>query len=138
MEELSKQELELIEQAKLTAGKAYAPYSGYRVGAALLCSNGTIFSGCNVENASYSLTICAERNAIFSAVAAGYKSYTAIAIYVESDEVFPPCGACRQVIHEFGSQITVIYANRNSITKTNIADLLPGAFVLETESNARS
>jgi cytidine deaminase len=138
MEELTKQELELIEQAKLAAGKAYAPYSGYRVGAALLCSNGTIFSGCNVENASYSLTICAERNAIFSAVAAGYTSYTSIAIYVESDEVFPPCGACRQVIREFGSQITVIYANRNSITRTNIADLLPGAFVLETESNGRS
>lgn len=138
MEELTKQELELIEQAKLAAGKAYAPYSGYRVGAALLCSNGTIFSGCNVENASYSLTICAERNAIFSAVAAGYTSYTSIAIYVESDEVFPPCGACRQVIREFGSQITVIYANRNSITRTNIADLLPGAFVLETQSNGRS
>jgi len=137
MEELNKQEQELLERARLAAERAYAPYSGYRVGAALLCKDGTVFSGCNVENASYSLTLCAERNAIFSAVAAGHRSFTAIVVYVDSKEVFPPCGACRQVIHEFGSEITVIYANHNSITKTDIASLLPGAFVLGKELNGK-
>lgn len=136
MEELNQQEIKLLELAKQAAQKAYAPYSGYKVGAALRCTDGQIFTGCNVENASYSLTICAERNAIFAAVAAGYRSYSLIAVYVDSEVEFPPCGACRQVIHEFGSQIAVIYANRHNISKTNIKALLPGAFALETEPNA--
>lgn len=134
MEDLTTQELELLELAKKAANSAYSPYSGFKVGSAVLGTDGRLFSGCNVENASYSLTLCAERNAIFSAVAAGCRRFTAIAIYVDSDELFPPCGACRQVIYEFGEEIVVIYANRNSIHKSDISRLLPGAFKLDMES----
>jgi len=134
MEELSQQELELLKLARQAAQNAYSPYSGYKVGSAVLANDGRVFSGCNVENASYSLTLCAERNAIFSAVAAGCRSFEAIAIYVDSEDVFPPCGACRQVIHEFGETMVVIYANRSSIHKTDISELLPGAFKLDTEA----
>ncbi len=134
MEELNTQEQELLELAKQAARNAYSPYSGFKVGSAVLGKDGRMFAGCNVENASYSLTLCAERNAIFSAVAAGCRTFTAIAIYVDSDELFPPCGACRQVIYEFGEEIVVIYANRNSIHKSDISRLLPGAFKLDMES----
>ena len=120
----------LLEVAREAAKQAYAPYSGFRVGSAVRCKDGTIFSGCNVENASYSLSICAERAAIFKAVSEGKRDFTAIAIYVDSDKIFPPCGACRQVIHEFGSEISVIYANHDETFETTIAELLPGAFSL--------
>ncbi|MCB5270826.1 MAG: cytidine deaminase [Candidatus Cloacimonetes bacterium] len=120
----------LLEVAREAAKQAYAPYSGFRVGSALRCKDGTVFSGCNVENASYSLSICAERAAIFKAVSEGKQDFTAIAIYVDSDKLFPPCGACRQVIHEFGSEISVIYANHDETFETTIAELLPGAFSL--------
>jgi cytidine deaminase len=83
-----------------------------------------------VENASYSLTLCAERTAIFKAISDGKREFTAIAVYVDSDEVFPPCGACRQVIYEFSPELPVIYGNRNSYVKTTIKELLPGAFTL--------
>lgn len=120
----------LLEVAREAAKQAYAPYSGFRVGSAVRCKDGTIFSACNVENASYSLSICAERAAIFKAVSEGKRDFTAIAIYVDSDKIFPPCGACRQVIHEFGSEIFVIYANHDETFETTIAELLPGAFSL--------
>ena len=83
----------LLEVAREAAKQAYAPYSGFRVGSAVRCKDGTIYSGCNVENASYSLSICAERAAIFKAVSEGKRDFTAIAIYVDSDKIFPPCGA---------------------------------------------
>jgi cytidine deaminase len=83
-----------------------------------------------VENASYSLTLCAERTAIFKAISDGKLDFSAIAVYVDSDEVFPPCGACRQVIYEFSPNIPVIYGNRKGYTKTTIQELLPGAFSL--------
>jgi cytidine deaminase len=89
-----------------------------------------VYSGCNVENASYSLTICAERTAIFKAISEGHKQFTAIAIYVDSDKVFPPCGACRQVISEFAPTIPVVYANLNETIETTMDKLLPGAFKL--------
>ena len=120
----------LLGVAREAAKQAYAPYSGFRVGSAVKCKDGTIYSGCNVENASYSLSICAERAAIFKAVSEGKRDFTAIAIYVDSDKIFPPCGACRQVIHEFGSEISVIYANHDETFETTIAELLPGAFSL--------
>ena len=120
----------LLDHAKMAASNAYAPYSGYKVGSAVLCSDGSIFTGCNVENASYSLTICAERAAIFSAVNAGYRSFLALAIYVDSDKNFPPCGACRQVISEFAPIIPVIYANHSGSKTTSMPELLPGAFKL--------
>lgn len=92
----------LIEAAKSAADYSYSPYSRFRVGAALLCTDGTVFTGTNVENASYGLTNCAERSAVFSAVSSGYKDFAAIAVYSpDSAEPVPPCGACRQVLSEF-------------------------------------
>jgi cytidine deaminase len=130
MQTLDVNDQELLDAAKAATEKAYAPYSGFRVGAALKCADGSIVSGCNVENASYSLTLCAERTAIFKAISDGKREFTAIAVYVDSDEVFPPCGACRQVIYEFSPELPVIYGNRNSYVKTTIKELLPGAFTL--------
>jgi cytidine deaminase len=121
---------ELLQKAQQAAERAYVPYSGYKVGSAVKCSDGSIYTGCNVENASYSLTICAERTAIFKAVSEGHKDFTAIAIYVDSDKIFPPCGACRQVISEFAPDLPVVYANRNETFETTMALLLPGAFKL--------
>ncbi|MDZ4182260.1 MAG: cytidine deaminase, partial [Candidatus Cloacimonadaceae bacterium] len=123
MPELSALLTELLDHAKLAALRAYAPYSGYKVGSAVLTPDGRIFEGCNVENASYSLTICAERNAIFQAVNAGCKEFTAIAIYVDADEPFPPCGACRQVMAEFNPSLTVVFANRTRTVLTDLTQL---------------
>ncbi|MCB5224539.1 MAG: cytidine deaminase [Candidatus Cloacimonadaceae bacterium] len=121
----------LLERAKTAAQQAYAPYSGYRVGAALLCDDGSIHTGCNVENASYSLTICAERNAVFNAINAGNRDFSAIAIYVDSDEIFPPCGACRQVLAEFNPRMQILYANRLGSVFSDLETLLPQAFLLQ-------
>jgi cytidine deaminase len=120
----------LLDQAKSASEKAYAPYSGYKVGAALLCSDGTVFTGCNVENASYSLTICAERNAVFQAVAAGQRDFLALAIFVDGEVLFPPCGACRQVLAEFNPNLHILYANRLGSILSDLDTLLPQAFTL--------
>jgi len=120
----------LLDQAKSASEKAYAPYSGYKVGAALLCSDGTVFTGCNVENASYSFTICAERNAVFQAVAAGQRDFLALAIYVDGEVLFPPCGACRQVLAEFNPNLHILYANRLGSILSDLDTLLPQAFTL--------
>lgn len=120
----------LLEQARAATEEAYAPYSGFRVGAALLCADGSVITGCNVENASYSLTICAERNALFAAVNQGKREFLALAIYVDSDEIFPPCGACRQVLAEFSPQIKIVYANRLGSILSDLETLLPQAFAL--------
>ena len=120
----------LIIEAKAVAQKAYAPYSEFRVGAAVMTASGEIFTGCNVENASYSLTLCAERTAIFKAVSEGHREFVAIGIYVDSDKIFPPCGACRQVLAEFNSQIDIAYANHTDVVYTSLDVLLPGAFKL--------
>ena len=120
----------LLDQAKSASEKAYAPYSGYKVGAALLCSDGTVFTGCNVENASYSLTICAERNAVFQAVAAGQRDFLALAIYVDGEVLFPPCGACRQVLAEFNPNLHILYANRLGSILSDLDTLLPQAFTM--------
>jgi cytidine deaminase len=124
---------ELVAVAKEASEKAYAPYSKFKVGAALLTQSGKIYRGCNVENASYSLTICAERNAVFQALAEGDSDFVAIAIYVDSDKTFPPCGACRQVLSEFASDLPVFVANRKSTTETSLAKLLPERFSLLNE-----
>jgi cytidine deaminase len=117
--------------AKTAAGRAYAPYSKFHVGAAILTSSGKIFSGCNVENASYGLTNCAERTAIFNAVAAGEKRLRlqCVVVYTPTKSACAPCGACRQVIHEFGPRARVISfcAGREQID-VSIGALLPGAF----------
>ena len=101
----------LIQAAKQARENAHAPYSGFFVGAALLCADGSIFTGCNVENLSFGLTMCAERVAVGAAVAAGKKDFRCIAIVADSDEVISPCGACRQVLAEFHPTLRVISAN---------------------------
>ncbi|MFZ5640298.1 MAG: cytidine deaminase [Bacillota bacterium] len=119
---------ELIARARETMGQAYAPYSRFRVGAALLTKNGRIFTGCNVENASYGLTNCAERTAVFKAVSEGDKGISALALIADTDDYCVPCGACRQVMAEFGD-FPVIQANRAGAYKiNNVSELLPGAF----------
>lgn len=112
---------------------AYAPYSHFKVGAALLTTKGELFVGCNVENASYGMTNCAERTAIFSAVASlGRKvEIQAIAVVNDHDAPCSPCGACRQVIYEFGSKATVYFLGAKGWKKLPIADLLPEGFRLK-------
>lgn len=121
---------ELFKLAKDVAQKAYAPYSNFRVGAALITDTGNIYKGCNVENSSYGLSICAERNAIFNMVANGEQVITEIAIYVDSEKIFPPCGACRQVLAEFGEDIKIYFGNDTVITETNLKEILPHTFRL--------
>lgn len=120
---------ELCKRAQEAYGQAYVPYSHYPVGSAVLFSSGEIYSGCNVENASYGLTVCAERNAIFQAVARGERKLQGIAIAVPT-QVFPsPCGACRQVIREFAEDCPVFLINGQGETRvTSLKVLLPEAF----------
>ncbi len=115
--------------AKAAAGRAYAPYSKFHVGAAVLTESGKIFSGCNVENASYGLCNCAERTAIFTAVAARERKLKCVVVYTPTPEATAPCGACRQVIYEFGPKARVISycASRDQID-ARITALLPAAF----------
>ena len=109
--------------------RAYAPYSGYTVGAALLAEDGRVFVGANVENASYGLGLCAERSAIASAVAAGVKRFVAIAVASPGDVAASPCGACRQVLAEFPPSFPVrCYAERGEPLVSDVASLLPAAF----------
>ncbi|MBK9164667.1 MAG: cytidine deaminase [Acidobacteria bacterium] len=120
---------ELIAAAADVRTRAFAPYSNFRVGAAVETEGGEIYTGCNVESASYGLTMCAERVAIFSAVAAGHKRIKRISVVAESDELTAPCGACRQVIWEFGGDIPVTLSNLNGKTETiQMSELLPKAF----------
>lgn len=120
---------ELIEQAKDAIQHCYAPYSQFRVGAAILDEAGQIHVGVNVENASYGMTQCAERNAICSAIANGAKSITAVVIYTPTETPTPPCGACRQVIREFASHATVLsVCDSERRIESTIDDLLPHSF----------
>ena len=121
--------LKLKAAAKAAASQAYAPYSKFRVGAAVLTDTGKIFSGCNVENASYGLCNCAERTAIFSAVAAGERKLKCVVVYTPTRTATAPCGACRQVIFEFGPSVRIvsICAGRDQIDGS-IRSLLPAAF----------
>ena len=117
----------LIEKARQARAHAYAPYSGFKVGAAILASSGEIYSGCNVENASYGLTSCAERNAVFKA--AGERKFECLAVVTDLEEPATPCGACRQVLAEFTPDLTVIMANtRGEKRVTTVRELLPQAF----------
>ncbi len=119
----------LIRAASQARKNAYAPYSKFHVGAAALGGSGKIYGGCNVENASYGLTICAERSAIFGAVSAGEKKIRAVAIVYHPEHLASPCGACRQVIREFGKSTTVILANtRGKFRIEPVEQLLPGSF----------
>lgn len=121
---------ELLKKAKEVALNAYAPYSEFKLGAALLTKSGKIFTGCNVENASYGLTICAERTAIFKAVSEGEKDFDEMIIYVDSDVLFTPCGACRQVIREFSDDMKITIVSKDKIIESDIQELLPLSFKL--------
>ena len=119
----------LIREARKARRKAYAPYSKFLVGAAVLCGSGKIYGGCNVENASYGLTECAERVAIFRAVAEGEKRIRAIAVLFDRVHLGSPCGACRQVMREFSKNMPVIQANLQGHYRIHTIDeLLPGSF----------
>ncbi|WP_245857216.1 cytidine deaminase [Petrotoga miotherma] len=118
----------LYEEAMKTRENAYAPYSNFKVGACLLSNDGEIFSGCNVENASYGLSICAERNAIFSAVAKGKREFKAMLIVAQGEAPVKPCGACRQVMAEFGDFDVYLANTKGKIEKTKVSELLPNAF----------
>jgi len=124
----------LLDEAKRMRERAYAPYSQFHVGAALRTSSGKIFSGCNVENASYGLTICAERNAIFQMVAAGERQIESILVIGDAAEFLPPCGACRQVLAEFSRPETRVYmcARDGTYRETTFDELLPFVFHLGT------
>lgn len=120
---------QLLQAAEDAYQQAYAPYSKFRVGAAVLASDGRMFTGCNVENASYGLTICAERAAVFAAVAAGAKELVAVAIYTPTDKTTAPCGACRQVLWEFAKEMSVYLASQGGkVVEYTLVDLLPDAF----------
>ena len=118
----------LLDVARFVRGRAYAPYSRFSVGAALLAADGRVFIGTNVENASYGLTICAERSALFAAVTAGARSFEAIAIAGPDGIGTAPCGACRQVLAEFGRTLAVWYTAPGGAVTTDMATLLPGVF----------
>ena len=119
----------LERSARAAAGRAYAPYSHFPVGAAVAGGSGKVYSGCNVENASFGLCNCAERTAIFSAIAAGERSIKAVAVYTPTPLPTAPCGACRQVINEFGPDALVIsVCDSKSRIDTRLTALLPAAF----------
>jgi len=120
---------ELIAHAKRVSKHAYCPYSNFRVGAAVLTQSGQLFAGCNVENASYGVTICAERNAVFQMVANAQRQISAVAIYAPTSEPAAPCGACRQVINEFGPEALVIsVCDGPKVLQKKLSELLPDAF----------
>jgi cytidine deaminase len=123
---------DLIGRAREAMRNAWAPYSEFRVGAAIEASDGRVFVGCNVESASYGLTICAERMALGAAVAAGARSLRRVAVTTEVEPPAAPCGACRQLLAEFGLHLEVIAAGPTSERRWTLAGLLPDAFTKES------
>ena len=120
---------ELIAAAGEVREKAYAPYSNFKVGAAVETENGDIYTGCNVESASYGLTVCAERVAIWKGISRGVTKFGRIAVVVDTEELTPPCGVCRQIIWEFCGDVPVVLANLQGKTETiQMSELLPRAF----------
>lgn len=120
---------QLIAAARTARENAYAPFSHFQVGAAVRGKSGRIFAGCNVENASYGLTICAERVAIFKAISEGEREFNAIAVVTDAESLTPPCGACRQIIWEFCGDIPVILANlHGKVERERSLNLLPRPF----------
>ena len=129
--DLSPEERVLVEAARAAAERAYCRYSGYSVGAAILAEGGRIFTGCNVENASYGATMCAERSAIFTMVSAGEHGITSVCVYAPGEPMAMPCGMCRQVISEFCRDARVLVAGPRGVLRRSFAALLPEAFRLE-------
>ena len=121
--------IDLVEKALTVRENAHAPYSGFQVGAAILGGSGTIYTGCNIENSSYSMTLCAERTALAKAVSEGEKSFEAIAIAADTKKPIPPCGACRQVLAEFNPGMTVVMTTlTGECTVQSLKELFPHPF----------
>jgi cytidine deaminase len=126
---LAASEARLIEAARRAREHASAEYSHFKVGAALETTDGTIITGCNIENATYGLTVCAERVAMFKALSEGHRRFTRIAIVADTDSPTPPCGACRQILWEFGGDLTISLANLSEEKGTyQLGELLPLPF----------
>jgi cytidine deaminase len=127
---LSEQDFQaLIETAKEARQQSVAPFSGFLVGAAVKTDNGKVYTGCNVESASYGLTVCAERVAIWKALSEGERNFTELAVVADTEVLTPPCGTCRQIIWEFARNATIVFANLNGESEVfHMTDLLPRAF----------
>jgi cytidine deaminase len=124
-----RKDTELIAAARKARRNARAEFSNFKVGAAIETADGTIITGCNIENATYGLTICAERVAMFKAISEGHKRFRRIALAVDLDAPTPPCGACRQVLWEFAGDLEVILANlRRQTARVQLSELLPHPF----------
>lgn len=122
---------EVINEAFKAKEKAYAPYSKFKVGAALLTKSGKVYTGCNIENASYGLSCCAERVAIFKAVSEGETEFDTLVVVGDTDEPISPCGACRQVMSEFGDFEVILVSKDKKVKKTSVKELLPYSFEKE-------
>jgi cytidine deaminase len=131
-DELSPTERALVDAARAAAEQAYCRYSGYAVGAALESESGRIFTGCNVENASYGATMCAERSAVFALVSAGQRRVERVCVYAPGEPMAMPCGMCRQVISEFCRDAPVLVAGPRGVLRRSFAQLLPEAFRLDS------
>ncbi len=119
----------LIEAAKKAREQSVAPFSGFFVGAAVKTDSGKVYTGCNIESASYGLTVCAERVAIWKALSEGERNFTELAVVADTETLTPPCGTCRQIIWEFARNATIVFANLNGQSETfHMAELLPRAF----------
>ncbi len=126
----------MLRAAVRAVRNAYAPYSGFRVGAAVLSGSNRIFSGTNIENSSFGLTVCAERVALWKAVAAGERTIKAVLVYTDTDDLTPPCGACRQVIFEFSADAEIVMTNGRRTETCRLAELLPAGFRLKNRHQA--
>jgi len=129
--ELSAEQASLVAAARAVREHAYAPYSSFRVGSALRAENGAVFVGCNVENASYGATVCAERTAILTMVAAGQRSVESLAVFTDAEKLAMPCGLCRQVLSEFQRDAVLIVANPREHRVLRFAEIFPEPFVLD-------
>ncbi len=126
---MKKENKELVEQAREARTKALAPYSKFKVGAALRTKDGKVYSGINVESSSYGLTICAERVALFKALSEGEREFDTLAIVTDSDELCPPCGACRQVLWDYAPNLKIVLSNLKGKTEEyELRELFPAAF----------
>ena len=122
---------EVLAHARSVQERAYAPYSGFRVGAVLESEDGSLFEGCNVESASFGLTLCAERGAVMAAVAAGVRTFARLVLVTDGDQAVPPCGACREVLAEFSPDLPIVSVAKEDRKEWTLDRLLPGPFRLD-------